>query len=342
MSASPAAGFDSGNIPREVQDRIQDGIFRLIASVAAQIVLTPKDFNTFFDWLLGEAAASRALSYTASFIALGNVLGHEPKVKIAQWIAENDKLYVAKRGARWDEAESRITTGLSARGRLQSGQAPPKELLSERDRMKHTQVETVSLIRERLWDKARWKGVGFAVYEASDRAPVLVLIFSDIDAGKQIFQGWRSELTPQDADQRLRISIIRGIDKENPHSYRLLIASNPEAGFTRSEVRFGYFVCRMQAMEPTTSVNLDMFLKAYEQAKKFYFAPGFVESGASHPEYSLNECIRKRELTVREAWSIGFHDIDGAGIVADDDPIIPNNIKRAPVLDLLRAKRERA
>ncbi|WP_420125723.1 hypothetical protein [Longimicrobium sp.] len=334
--------FNPHSMPLAVRDEMQNGIFRLIVGVAAHTIVIPGDWETFSNQLFGEAAPSRALSYTASFVTLSNLLGHEPKLKIAQWIRKEDKTYVNTRPAKWDHDEPQVATDLGTRGKLQSGQEPPADLLLERDSMKHTQVETVSLIRERLWNKARWKGTGFSIYDGKPRAPVLTLLFSDIDAGKQIFRSWQTELSPKDADQRLRLSIIRGIDKQNPHSYRILIGSNPEAGFTRSDIKVGHFMFRMNAMEPTSSVNLDRFLEAYKQEGKFLLAPGFAETVHSRHTSVLDHSIWKRELTVREAWSIGLHEIDGTGIDVDDDPIIPTNVKQAPVLDLLRAKRGRS
>ena len=51
--------------------------------------------------------------------------------------------------------------------------------------------------------------------------------------------------------------------------------------------------------------------------------------------------IAKRELHVHEAWEIDRHGLDSVGILADDDPIIPQGREDAPVFDLLRWKRER-
>ena len=46
------------------------------------------------------------------------------------------------------------------------------------------------------------------------------------------------------------------------------------------------------------------------------------------------------KLHLRDAWQVGRNDLDSVGILPSDDPIIPNDQPEAPVLELLRIKRE--
>jgi len=48
--------------------------------------------------------------------------------------------------------------------------------------------------------------------------------------------------------------------------------------------------------------------------------------------------ILKTELTIKNAWEIGIHDLEQVVITEDDDPIIPDNINDAPVLKILKEK----
>jgi hypothetical protein len=42
---------------------------------------------------------------------------------------------------------------------------------------------------------------------------------------------------------------------------------------------------------------------------------------------------------VRNAWEIGPNDLDTPAIHEDDDPVVPENVKDAPIFSLLRSKR---
>jgi hypothetical protein len=103
-------------------------------------------------------------------------------------------------------------------------------------RLKQTEMKTVSLIREILWDKAGWGGTAFITPSDGTAMPVLGLIFGEREAAKQIFNGLSSDLGQVDTDERLRISIIKGVNKSKPAWYRLVLASNLDAELQNRDI----------------------------------------------------------------------------------------------------------
>jgi hypothetical protein len=99
-------------------------------------------------------------------------------------------------------------------------------------------------------------------------------------------------------------------------------------------------------MEAPDLKNLNNFLKVYEKTGRYRLIPGSFTS-----EYSLDEpiwdlWIGKEKLIVRPAWQIGQNDPDVVAIRETIDPIIPNDVRNAPVLQALqrfskRKKRKR-
>ena len=49
-----------------------------------------------------------------------------------------------------------------------------------------------------------------------------------------------------------------------------------------------------------------------------------------------NKILNKIEI--KNAWEIGHNDMLSSGILANDNPIIPDNIKNAPILEVLKNK----
>ena len=96
----------------------------------------------------------------------------------------------------------------------------------------------------------------------------------------------------------------------------------------------------MHTMTPSSSHNLTTFLKAYDSFGEYFLTHAVAGTGVSAPEFIWDDKLTKRKLHVREAWEIERHDLDSAGIFADDDPIIPKGQEKAPIIDLLRWKRE--
>jgi len=176
---------------------------------------------------------------------------------------------------------------------------------------------------------------------ASESAPpVLAPIFLNQDAGQQIFAHWRKELGPQDQEERLRVTIIRGVDRSNPHAYRVVIGSNLPDRFMEDAKRLVFMVSRCNTMAPTSDANLQRFLRSYEAAGRYSLAGAVITDEQSSPVPVSDVHIAKRELNVRDAWQIERNDPDVVGICEDDDPIIPTGQQDAPILEVLRWRQE--
>jgi hypothetical protein len=89
-------------------------------------------------------------------------------------------------------------------------------------------------------------------------------------------------------------------------------------------------------MDTPDGLNLKRFLENYEKAGKYHLA--FAKMFDTGRPLDAALTLEKRDLIIREAWSIGVNDIDSIGIQEEDEPIIPANVHDAPVTELL-AKR---
>ncbi|MBD0289344.1 MAG: hypothetical protein ICV79_28590 [Flavisolibacter sp.] len=94
-------------------------------------------------------------------------------------------------------------------------------------------------------------------------------------------------------------------------------------------------------MWPQSSENFDLIVNNYERFRRYVLYPAKVIGRNSiGPYYEKGIC--KHELFVRWAWEVGVNDFDNAAIKYNDDPYIPSNIIDAPVLALLKRKKENA
>jgi hypothetical protein len=207
---------------------------------------------------------------------------------------------------------------------------------------KHSQRQIVSLIDVPLWNRASWRGTMF--YSNPDKAPypILALGFEDRAAATQIFEGLIKQIGKVDKDSRLRVIIVRGIRKDNPAAYRVVIGANLD----RAEAggRVVLMVTRSNVMEPATTENLDRFLASMENVPEYLLAPAHYnrESGGTSIGFQL--AIQKSDLVVRNAWEIARGNIDVMGLSPDDDPVIPAGVDNPPcgeVLEFLRSRQRR-
>ncbi|MBI5656420.1 MAG: hypothetical protein HZC44_06205 [Geobacter sp.] len=324
----------------EAQSSLKDKLLELLMSLFARVFLHD-DFEQFATKLFrDELAIQRSIDFTGSFVALGNVLGHQPKTRISDWADPKAKDYPLKRSEVWDAAirHTPPESTNSERRKPAIGKGEPPVDVVDASRTKHSQMETVSLIRQALWDRAGWSGTAFLM--SPYYPPVLALIFRNSEAAREIFAEWRKEFGAADKEEKLRLTIIRGVSKENKYAYRVFVGVNPAAGFSRPDVKYAVMVARVNTMEPCSDRNLMGFLNNYKTLGSYLLAYAVQESSASNVLPVMDNCIVKQQLSVRDAWEIGRHDPDSMGIRVDDDPIIPPQHKDAPVLELLRWMRE--
>lgn len=333
--------FDPQTVPIDKQAIVRDGVFEVAVAALAQFVQF-KDFEHDLEALFrDERVWERAVAFTSTFGTQVNVLGTSPKTRLAAWNDKDADVYPLRRTEPWAPVEMKDSN--QEGGNLRAahptyGGEPPPELLDPNLRS-HDQIETISLIRGRLWDRAGWTGTAFVTYPVNEYPPVFALIFSDREAGREIFVHWREELGTVDSRERMRLVVVRGIDKAHPHAYRVVVGSTPLAPPGRT--RFVASICRIHRMDATTSENLDRFLAAYTAVGALYLAPAFAPrgfDGSQVPDVEMDVRIAIRCVHVRNAWEIGPKDIDSPAIKEDDDPIIPADVKDAPVLEFLRIR----
>ncbi|TWP28350.1 hypothetical protein EUA62_00975 [TM7 phylum sp. oral taxon 348] len=202
------------------------------------------------------------------------------------------------------------------------------------DNIKHTDIRTVSVIREQLWNDAQWEGAGFAT--SPDQPPILMFLFKNAENGKKIFSAWIERFSNIDKEDDLRITIVRGIDKKNPFYYRIGVGANIKKEL--SPARLVGTIVRSNMMTPTNSDNLDRFLADYKKYGCFWIVPAaFNKSGK--PDMYQPLSILKEKVVIRDAWEIGINDLDSSLIRQGDNPIIPKSeIEEAPVIELIQSR----
>jgi len=205
------------------------------------------------------------------------------------------------------------------------------------DLKSHKDLAVSSIISQQLWDAAGWKGMLYA-YAGPDQPPILGLMFSSDHNARAIFREWRDRFGERDTKDEIRISIVKGIDRENPFHYRGCLSRDIEALPKDERTQF-VIVSRKTTMTVNNHDNLDMFLRGLDAIGCYWLVPAIVgEDG--QPEMIVDHAILKRKFHVREAWQIDCHDVDAMAISPDDDVIIPDGEDNPPIHDLYEWNRK--
>lgn len=257
---------------------------------------------------------------------LTNILTINPKFFLQDWLTSQPTEYNLLR------TESPITIDKA------SQKLPKKKEIEGKPSFKnitHKKIKAETIINTELWDNAKWKAFGFFT---SQQIPFgLLLSFENIDFGKKIFEEWIDKYGKIDKNETISITIIKGVNKNNPYWYKVLISKNID----KSSLADGHFITmssRFHRMEPKNSSNLDNLLRGYQIFNKFILIPGHVDKDFKiTPILELG--ILKTELKIKNAWEIGIHDFERVVITEDDNPIIPDNVSDAPILEVLNEKK---
>lgn len=206
------------------------------------------------------------------------------------------------------------------------------------DLQSHHDLVVWSVVNKTLWDRAGWEGLIYG-WSRIGQPPFLGFMFRDGAAGDAIFEEWISRFGREDAQDKIRVALLRGISKDSPLHYRGHVSQNIDAFPTDGKKRYINH-SRTTTMTPERPGNLETFLEHLGASGRYVLTPASIGSSGL-PEFHKQFSILKRTLYVRDAWEVGSTDVDAMAIRSTDTVFIPPNVEAAPVTELLEGRARR-
>lgn len=302
-----------------------NNLIRIITQILTDCFLIKDEKH--LEYLFKEEEISRRLSLTLNhFGALSAILGDNPKLFLRDWIKNETPDYKNRR----KESIRFKTEKFAEVGEEENISAPDAEV-------PHSKMKFNSIIDIKLWSKAHWQAFG----TGEDNWGLLILLgFKNKESTIKLFKELKEILGNKDIEDKLKITIIRGIDKSNTNHYRVHISNNID----QSQMKEGNYyttASKYHDMIPASSKNLDNAIKGYEKHKWYRLVPGYIiGENTENVQPMFDFAIIKEHLHIKEAWQIGINDPDSVVISKTDNPVIPQGIEDAPIIDLLKRKNE--
>ncbi len=317
--------------------RFRNLIMDFITNLLPKITIYDDKDNHFKKLAEDENVFSRALLFSDVITLSQNIYGNLDWTSLREVSNSIEgKAYELKRQYQW-RPKKKVK---QANEPLRYGEDEAPEHIANAENLKHNERKVLSLIDIPVWNKAQWSGTFFMVYSEGQCPPCIGLMFKNEDGARNIFNGWRGRLGDKDKKDALRICIITGIDKHNPAHYRVHVGTNLNAYEQIGVQGQVVMVSRIHTMTPDNDKNLSMFLEAYKKYGVYYLLPGIFQEGQSEPKIIWDMLLFKKLLIVKPAWKIGDNDEDLVVLQLDDEPIIPEDIKDAPVLRALERNKK--
>lgn len=312
------------NIEKYKEISIDELLINLTSQIVAKNYLF-KDAKEYLERLFShDELNERQFPVLMHSTFIYNILGDNPKILLEDWLSSSIKSYPIKR-------TSKVTFNLGEfKGENNDNDV---EKLKE---VRHNQHKVSTVIDTVLWDNAHWKGFGF--FYTPEIPFGITLAFEDIYFGKKIFEGWIEKYGKTDVEDEIYISIIRGINSEQPYWYRVFISKNIDLG------NYGLIngdrltiLSRFHEMNAVSPVNLQNLTNGFNYIKQYVLCPASIDSnGKIEPIMELG--ILKKILIFKDAWEISELDLEFVAIKKGDKPIIPENKSDAPILKVLERK----
>ncbi|MBN2479346.1 MAG: hypothetical protein JXA94_03880 [Parachlamydiales bacterium] len=313
----------------EIQKKNQDSLWQILTMFTADIIARNFLIQNAEEHLLKlfekEEVHQRISLILEHRTFVLNSLGDKPKMFFHDWIEyyKPKKFHMTREEPIYFSYEKKI----------KNNEKIKKDFI---DQVPHNKIKTQTIINMQLWDKAKWKGVGFAF--SKEEGIFMILAFENADAAKKIFDEWKDKVGNIDKEELIRVSIIKGINKDHPFYYKVQITINENVLLKNSigEDQFIQIPSRFHLMVPNDSKNLDLLTSGIEHYKKYQLIPAYINhSGDVEPFFDLG--IIKTLLIIKNAWEIGKNDLESVVITEKDKPIIPEEQKnKAPILDVLK------
>lgn len=323
LSVALPASWDPSEVDNHAE--LNEHLVEFGTHVLADCIVL-RDYKKVLEQLLGiERAFERAMLFCRTGMSRNRALGSDVG-QIVDWRHLVERTYAFREDAPQIEPK-----------KLPEQQGDENAGIGLAELNSHRDLAVSSIINQPLWDKAGWEGMMYG-YAGPGQPPLLGLIFSNVEMANAIFEEWQDRFGRDDADDEIRISIIKGIDRKNPYYYRGCISRDMDA-IAKDDARRFVSIARMTTMTVSDHKNLELFLRTFASFGCYFLLPAIFDD-KGQPKLLPERAILKRKLNVRDAWRIGRHDLDSMAVTPKDDVIIPEDEKSPPVHELFEWRRE--
>lgn len=329
-------GIDDCDISSEQHKIISNKSFEFLSNILARNFMYSNFEKTIKDLFEDEKCFERAMNHTNIIYTLNNIFGIDEEMDNSFFEIKRTEEWYKKLGLK----ETNATDKMIDICELQKEALWDGKKFFSIDNIRHDNIFVSKMIVCPHWDLAKWKGMIIITDNIYNKFIRIGFLFESKEGAKLVFEDLIKCATKNDIDGKILISFIKGIDKDNCFDYRVMIterlkiSKEKEYGLIQPIVRFHNMNCKndfnIKRMEQSLNMNENCEISIF---------PSVVE-GDKIKLMSDYE-IKVKNINIKDAYNIGFNDIESMVIMPDDKPLIPQEIADPPIIELLKLKKEK-
>lgn len=284
----------------------QEQIFKCGMDLMSHILINDfimEDYKIYLEDLFKNQEVNERLQILLNHkIFIGNVLGDKPKLTFNNWKSEITP----------NVRESRFLLNKPKSNNIDKKKTSTNSKSNKPDlkTIPHNKRKVISVIENKLWDNATWKGMGVF---GSPEGVSLILGFENIEFGIKIFEDWIERFGNIDVNNRIKISIITDVDDKNPFWYQVMISSN----FRENELDEDTILltpCRFHLMNAVNNRNLLVLKEGIKRFKKIRLYCGKIEKDLQM-QVNFDLWIEKTEIVFVHKNDVKDNDIEYVAVM---------------------------
>ena len=313
---------------------ITDMLYKLLTNILAVNFIYSDYKKTIKNMFDDDKTFERSLNHTNSLYNLNKIFGNDDNKDIPTFnITRDSEWYL---GLELDILKEDTVDPFEGTEKIIYGE-PQKNLF---ENISHSNIYSSDIIKCSHWDAAIWKGIIYLGDIQNKSFIKIGFLFENEIGAKKVFQDLIDSATKEDKDGKIIVSFIKGIDRNKIYNYRVMITGKVKIPKNYNENIIISNPARFHQMECEDNKNIKILedvINSKKNPKITIFPMIYKDNYNMHPLWEYE--IKLNKVNIKYAYEIGIGDLESAAILKYDNPIIPQEIKDAPIVKLLDLKK---
>ena len=328
--------IDMYDLSVENHTAINDVLFKILANIFAVNFIYDDYEETFKEIFEDEKTFERSLNHTNSLYNISKIFGPEDDDEIPTHNITRDKEWYY--GLELEIPESETIEPFKEKKTVEYNFSNT-DVFSN---ISHKDIYSSGIINVTHWNIAKWDGMMYSGSLQDYSWIKIGFVFKNEDGAKKVFQDLIDCVGKKDIDENIVLSFIKGINKDRIYDYRVMITGKVKVPKSNGRNIMIKMLTRFHEMKCENEKNISILENIIKNGTnpEIIILPMIKDENKRIIKPLLDYEILLKNINIKQAYEIGKEDYEATAILKTDKPVIPKDIKDAPINELLELKKK--